>query len=74
MKRTMEATARIQWSKNHGHDTYGHNSDLECDLDIVRDGGVRGKPEENRSVERVLQLCTNARATKTALFWKCFAW
>ena len=39
-KRTMEATARIQWSKNHGHDTYGHDddNDLECDLDIVRDG------------------------------------
>ena len=39
VKRTMEAKARIKWSKNHGHDTYGQadDSDLECDLDIVRD-------------------------------------
>ena len=32
--------------------------------------GVRAKPEENRSVERVVQLCTNAEATKTALSTK----
>ena len=40
VKRTMEAKARIKWSKHHGHDTYGHadDSDLECDLDIGRDG------------------------------------
>ena len=34
--KTMEAKARIKWSKNHGPDTYGRDDD--SDLDIVRDG------------------------------------
>ena len=71
VKRTLARKDRINWTKKHGHNTYGcdDGSDLEHDLDIVKEGrkgktGVRGKP---RGVLHVGQAHTNARATKTVL-------
>jgi hypothetical protein len=46
VKRTMEAKDRIKWSKNHGHDD---DSDLECDLDIVRDGRNQTSWDEGKT-------------------------
>ena len=57
VKRTMEAKDGIKWSKKHSHDTYGHNddSDLECDVDIVRDG--RKQPSRGEGKTRGKQKC-----------------
>ena len=57
VKRTMEAKARIKWSKKHGHDTYGQDddSDLECDRDIVRDG--RKQTSRGEGTTRGKQEC-----------------
>ena len=40
VKRTLARKDRINWTKKHGHNTYGcdDGSDLEHDLDIVKEG------------------------------------
>ena len=48
VRRTLARKDRINWTKKHGHDTYGcdDGSDLEHDLDIVKEGR-KGKNRGN---------------------------
>ena len=53
VKRTLARKDRINWTKKHGRDTYGcdDGSDLEHDLDIVKEGR-KGKTQGKGKTQR----------------------
>lgn len=66
VERIKDSQLHAEWSKKHGHDTYGHdNDDLGCEVDV--EVSVDGVPWVKGNAERVGQPHTNAQITRTVL-------
>ena len=66
MERTKEGQRRKEWSKKHGHDTYGNDDNLERQSQKYPSRSSWRKNRVGESASVVLQL-TNAPTTETAL-------
>ena len=56
MQRTLEARERIKWSKKHGHDTYGCDSDSDSQNEL---GAVKVERKMKKQVKGRGRKCTS---------------